>query len=114
MPWKERIVHEAQKVGLIYHICGPMPWFFASETCDAGLLILSRYPIVASSFQKFRQVSQISDRTAIKGFLYAKIDLSVLGGTYLHLFNTHTQSTEFDCPTEVYVQTFVTRYEQIK
>ena len=32
----------------------------------------------------------------------------------MHLFNTHLQATESDIATEEHVQTYVTRYEQIK
>lgn len=49
-----------------------------------------------------------------KGALYGKIDLSSIGGTYLHLFNTHTQSTESQISDEQYVLSYVARYEQIK
>lgn len=113
-PWKEELIHEAQKQGLLYHVCSPMPGYFGSELCDGGLLILSRYPIDASEFESFQAPSLLGDCIALKGLLYARIDLSRLGGTCLHLFNTHTQATEHNLETEALVQTFVTRYEQIK
>ena len=51
---------------------------------------MSRYPIVDSHFYPFQASPVLADATAQKGLLYAKIDLSENGGTYLHLFNTHT------------------------
>ena len=84
---------------------------FDSELADGGLLILSRYPIDASDFYSFQAPSLLGDCIALKGLLYAKIDLTGLGGTCLHLFNTHTQATENNLETEVLVQSFVTRYE---
>ena len=46
-----------------------------------------------------------------KGLLYAKIDISEAGGSFLHLFNTHTQATESELALEPYVYSFVARYE---
>ena len=113
-PWKEKIIHAAQKVGIAYHVLSPKPWFYEPYFCDGGLLIISRLPIEAGEFNCFKYPSLLADATCSKGLLYAKIDLSQIGGTYLHLFNTHLQATESDVVTEVHVQTYVTRYEQIK
>ena len=113
-PWKEKIIHAAQKVGINYHVLSPKPWFYEPYFCDGGLLIISRLPIEAGNFHCFDYPSLLADSTCTKGLLYAKIDLSSVGGTYLHLFNTHLQATESDISMDVHVQTYVTRYEQIK
>ena len=49
-----------------------------------------------------------------KGLLYAKIDLSCIGGSNLHIFNTHTQATECNLSVDLHVNSYVSRYEQIK
>ena len=46
--------------------------------------------------------------------LYAKIDLSSIGGTSLHLFNLHPQASYFRLDPSLYAETFVCRYDQIK
>ena len=102
----------------------PRPWIW-SRCIDDGsqyvflqtfgaLLIISRYPIVDSDFHIFDYPACLADAFAKKGLLYAKIDLSSIGGSHLHMFNTHLQSTENDLIPELHVQSYVTRYEQIK
>ena len=92
----------------------PAPWwFFDKELIDGGLLIVSRYPIVETRFEKFncKIPSLLADGFVAKGLLYAKLDLGQK--RMLHLFNTHTQATE-DVSVQEYAQTYVTRYEQLK
>ena len=86
--WKERMVSLAQQKGLIYHVVSPTPWFFEKELCDGGLLIVSRYPIVDTSFTRFDAsiIPLLADAFCTKGLLYAKIALEEMN---LHLFNTH-------------------------
>jgi endonuclease/exonuclease/phosphatase family metal-dependent hydrolase len=55
---------------------------------DAGLLVLSRYPMVTAENCLFKR-SAHSDRVAAKGVLYVKLEL---GTQSLHLFNTHMQA----------------------
>jgi len=74
-PWKERMVALAQQHGLIYHVLSPSPWFYEPELIDGGLLIVSRYPIVDTSFHKFGRelIPVYIDSVVAKGVLYAKI-----------------------------------------
>ena len=78
----------AQSKGLYFHVYSPTPWFFEKELIDGGLLIVSRFPIVDTSFPKFegKTIPLLADAFCTKGVLYAKIEL---GDVYLHLFNTH-------------------------
>ena len=92
----------------------PHPWIWSRCIDDGALLIISRYPIVDSDFHIFDYPACLADAFAKKGLLYAKIDLSSIGGSHLHMFNTHLQSTENDLIPELHVQSYVTRYEQIK
>ena len=105
------MVHKAKKAGLTYHVESPSPWFFEKEFIDGGLLIVSRFPIIDSHFHAFTTPSYLTDCIVKKGLLYAKIDISEAGGSFLHLFNTHTQATESELALEPYVYSFVARYE---
>jgi len=49
-----------------------------------------------------------------KGVLYNKIDISRVGGKYLHTFNVHTQATYTDRTLQTYVESYVCRHEQVK
>ena len=51
---------------------------------------------------------------ADKGVLYAKIDLTSIGGKFLHLFSLHTQASYIESSVRFYVETFVSRYTQVK
>ena len=75
---------------------------------------MSRYPIVKSSFHPFKYPAIVADAIASKGFLYTKIDLSSVGGKHLHMISLHTQSSYLECNNQLYVDTFVSRYSQIK
>lgn len=54
----------------------------------------------------------------MKGVLYTKIDLSrnLKDGKqqYLHLFQTHMQASYFQIGLELYVETYLCRYQQLK
>ena len=63
------------------------PGYFSGKFADAGLLILSRYPIVEQEFREFK-AKVFRDHYVNKGVLYAKIHLGE--DFYLHLFNTQT------------------------
>ena len=93
---------------------GPAPSWFSKHIGDGGLLIVSRLPIVYSDYHVFDYPAVHSDYGALKGCLYAKIDLGPLGGSHLHLFNTHTQASYSELVLEQYVETYVARYEQLK
>lgn len=83
------MILEAKKRGLIYHAFSPHPGYFSIHGCDAGLLTVSRYPIRKTDFVKYKYPHVGDDAIAMKGVLYTEIDLSSLGGTKLHLFQSH-------------------------
>jgi endonuclease/exonuclease/phosphatase family metal-dependent hydrolase len=56
---------------------------------DAGLVIISRFPIVASVFESYN-LGILSDSASDKGYLYCKI---LINNHILHLFNTHLQAS---------------------
>ncbi len=56
---------------------------------DGGVIIVSRWPIVAQDQRRFGDTCSGSDCQADKGVKYAKIDR---GGKLYHLFGSHTQA----------------------
>lgn len=80
-------MYEAKKLGFLYHAVTTDKWP-QDRTNDGGLLILSRYPIVATGFHVFETKGR-SD--SAKGVLYAKIKLT--DSDYLHLFTTHCEAS---------------------
>ncbi|EDR27066.1 sphingomyelinase C precursor, putative [Entamoeba dispar SAW760] len=85
---REKLLKKAKKAGFKYRIQTEKP-LFPLFLCDAGLIIISRFPIVESQFKLYKR-SIYADAVASKGVLYAKIELQ--SNKYLHVFNTHTQA----------------------
>ena len=64
----------------------PNPNLFTSlNFADAGLLIISKFPIIESHFEHF-EIAGSFDFFAQKGFLFAKIRVS---DSFVHLITTH-------------------------
>ncbi|OLY83448.1 Sphingomyelinase [Smittium mucronatum] len=102
-------IAQAKNAGFNYTLSSP-PRGLTSFGIDAGLTILSRFPIVASDFKQYDRGVH-SDYWSLKGVLYAKIRINPpvpeqsvalpsekLDGDdkdaqYFHIFNTHTQSS---------------------
>ena len=83
------MILEARKAGLAYHAFSPGPKYFSTYCCDAGLLTVSRYPIVAADYTAYKFPPVGDDGIAMKGVLYAQIDLSQIDGDKLHIFDSH-------------------------
>jgi endonuclease/exonuclease/phosphatase family metal-dependent hydrolase len=60
---------------------------------NAGLFTLSRYPIVATDFGKFKQAGDF-DRFANKGVLFTRLDVPGIGE--VDVYTTHYQSKQAD------------------
>ena len=73
---KPRMVLQAKQKGLVYHAYSPQPSLFSTHGCDAGLLTVSRYPIISTDFCKYKYPPVGDDAIAMKGVLYTEIDLS--------------------------------------
>ncbi|KAL4494531.1 hypothetical protein ABPG72_004433 [Tetrahymena utriculariae] len=86
---RHKMVYSAIKKGFLYHVSSPQPNFFKSYFVDAGLTILSKYPIVESCFRPFRY-GILADGLCQKGVLYAKIRVNE---RHIHVLNTHTQAS---------------------
>lgn len=62
-----------------------------NKLLDSGLVVLSRYPVIASSFHRFRS-KPLTNSIIDRGFLYAKLDAH---GRTLHVINTHLAPSEW-------------------
>jgi hypothetical protein len=74
-----------------YYVLGPDTESYNIFKQDSGLLILSRFPIIAASAFSFSD-AQGSDKLANKGVVYARIKTGPSNDDYIHFFNTHLQS----------------------
>jgi len=88
---KHKLIRCATKAGFHYFADSPSPSFFTTFVVDGGLLVLSRFPIVASEFKPF-PYGIFSDSLAQKGVLYTKIQIKE---GILHLYSSHTQASYF-------------------
>lgn len=112
LTWRrERIILEARKQGFLYYATCDKPNLWQMCLADGGLLIISRYPIVESQFLGFKTPAILSDTLALKGCLYAKIDIGARDGTHLQLFSTHTQASYYRHGVPLFVMTYVSRYQ---
>jgi len=88
---KHKVIREAYKAGFHHYADATSPSFFTSFLVDGGLLVLSRFPILASQFKPY-DYGIFSDSLSQKGVLYVKIQVK---DEILHLFQTHTQASYF-------------------
>ncbi|KAI8804135.1 kinase-like domain-containing protein [Cladochytrium replicatum] len=86
---QSKILASAKRAGLDYVVCSPSRGIM-NTMVDAGLMILSRYPIVKSEKITYKR-GLLGDRYISKGAIYAKIGISAVH--HIHVFNTHLQST---------------------
>ncbi|KAJ3026123.1 UNVERIFIED_CONTAM: ribosomal 40S subunit protein S1B [Siphonaria sp. JEL0065] len=89
-----KLLLQAKKYGFNYHVASPSKGIL-NTSVDGGLLILSRYPIVKADKVTYKRGIN-GDRFTAKGAIYAKI--KVAPSNYLHVFNTHLQSSAKDAP----------------
>jgi len=87
------LLQAARDRGFKYHAESVSASWRSAKFIDAGLLILSKYPILESDAHIYRAGNQI-DGWAAKQVIYAKIQIS--GAFFLHVFNTHLQASYFD------------------
>jgi len=83
----------AREKGFKYYAESVNASWSSAKFIDAGLLILSKYPILETDGYIYRSGNQI-DGWAAKQVIYAKIQIT--GVFFLHLFDTHLQASYFD------------------
>ena len=81
---------QAKERGLPYSSIPKKPPIFSRFVTNAGLMNLSKFKILETKFEAYKDSAQI-DALSYKGILYSKIELKPQ--SLLHLFNTHTQAT---------------------
>lgn len=84
------LIQKAVEGGLPYHMCTYGPSIFSRHISNNGLLILSRYPIVATDYLVYKDYSGY-DSIIEKGAIYANIRIGEKRS--IHVFNTHLQSS---------------------
>jgi len=105
--WSNRrsnFIQKAKEAGFIHNAVAPRPNTLSSYAIDGGLVILSRFPIIASEFRVLSQGVGV-DAFCNKGALYVKIRI---GDSKLHLYTIHTQATYDETP-----KYFLKRSEQL-
>lgn len=103
---QRRLLQAAKELGYRYYTSSVTPkWYWADlffpvtrssrrpKLIDAGLLIISRFPIVETDAHIFSEGNQI-DAWAAKQVIYAKIQFGPQ--QFCHVFNTHMQASYFD------------------
>ena len=97
--WGVRVINskpnhkDARLVCSPYYVMGPDGRGLPVQQ-DGGLVILSRYPIIACSAFSFK-ISSGTDNLANKGAVYARIQIGPSAEDYIHVFNTHLQSHDY-------------------
>lgn len=89
---QKRLINYAKKKGYFYSNSFPPP-LLSRKFIDAGLVILSRYPILETKAHIYRSGNQI-DFYAAKQVLYCK--LRVDDKNCLNVFTTHMQASYLD------------------
>ena len=96
---KQLIVALAQKAGFLYYAETKDPSFASTYIGDAGILILSRFPVTSSHYMPY-SYGIYNDGFTRRGVLYAEITVNTDVPVKLHIFNTHMQSSYFHPPHE--------------
>jgi endonuclease/exonuclease/phosphatase family metal-dependent hydrolase len=86
---KHKLIREAEKAGFHHYADSASPSFLSSFLVDGGLLVLSRFPILASEFRPY-PYGIFSDALSQKGVLYVKVQVK---DEIVHIFHTHTQAS---------------------
>ncbi len=107
---KQKLIRAATISGFFFFVDTSSPDFLSRYLADGGLMILSRFPIVANLYHKFRY-GVVADSLAEKGLIYAKISIK---DCYLHLFTTHLQASYFESGETNFIASLETRKEQIR
>jgi endonuclease/exonuclease/phosphatase family metal-dependent hydrolase len=103
---QRNLLAEAEKRGFSHAaVAGAPPylfwdrhWAFKIPFLDAGLVILSRYPILRTDSHYYRLGNQI-DGWSPKQVLHALVKLPG-ADNLIHVFNTHMQASYYDAPSQ--------------
>jgi len=90
---QEALLRIAYEKGFHYHAKSVNPSWLSGKFIDAGLVILSKYPITETDGMIYRSGNQI-DSWAAKQVIYAKVQITP--NYYVHVFDTHMQASYYD------------------
>lgn len=97
---RHEMIKYANKCGFFFYVEVPAPSFFSKSLVDAGLLILSRFPIVESEFRPFKY-TVLNCALCQKGVLYSKIKIR---NANLLIFDLHLQASYFNSSEDQWVK----------
>jgi endonuclease/exonuclease/phosphatase family metal-dependent hydrolase len=89
---RSKFLKAAKKKGWQKAVKGPKPSGLNEHVVDGGLVIMSKYPILASDSMVYSH-GVAADWLSSKGVLWAKI---VIDGCPIHVFTTHLQASYHD------------------
>eukprot|EP01116_Phalansterium_solitarium_P011186 TRINITY_DN26800_c0_g1_i1.p1 TRINITY_DN26800_c0_g1~~TRINITY_DN26800_c0_g1_i1.p1 ORF type:complete len:400 (+),score=26.91 TRINITY_DN26800_c0_g1_i1:47-1246(+) len=107
----QRLIQHAKKAGFAFHAMSAEPALLSVQFIDAGLLILSRYPIVEHDAFIYTAGNQI-DAYAAKQIIHALIQLN--DEHFVHVFTTHMQASYYDSSPEHNLRNDKARLHQVK
>lgn len=113
---QRRLVHAARQLGFQWVVSSKAPPFLTSlKFIDAGLLILSRYPIVEAAGHIYKTGHQI-DHYAAKQVIYARISIPGANGAAhdVNVFTTHTQASYYENAAHLNAQNDAARLSQVQ
>jgi len=90
---QQLLLATAREKGFPYYSKSVNPHWLSGKFIDAGLVILSKYPILETDGMIYCAGNQI-DSWAAKQVIYAKIQISPT--FFIHVFTTHMQASYFD------------------
>lgn len=105
------LLKAAQEKGFPYYAKSVDPHWLSGKFIDAGLVILSKYPILETDGMIYCAGNQI-DSWAAKQVIYAKIQISPT--FFVHVFTTHMQASYFDNHESVNVINDKARASQVQ
>jgi endonuclease/exonuclease/phosphatase family metal-dependent hydrolase len=109
---QSRLIHAAKHYGYGHIVKSVAPPFVTSlKFIDAGLLILSRYPIIDAAGHIFKTGHQI-DHYAAKQVIYARIAVSE--SVQVNVFTTHTQASYYENSADKNAQNDSARLTQLQ
>jgi len=106
---KQMLIRAATIAGFFFFVDTASPDFLSKYFADGGLIILSRFPIIAHGYHKYRY-GVVADSLAEKGLIYAKISIK---DSYLHIFTSHLQASYYDSGETNFIASFRTRMDQL-
>jgi len=90
---QQLLLKTAWEKGFPYYAKSVDPHWLSGKFIDAGLVILSKYPILSTDGMIYCAGNQI-DSWAAKQVIYAKIQISPT--FFIHVFTTHMQASYYD------------------